>query len=81
MKKSYVKPLAIYEGIQLSASVAGSCSLLGTNSAQYVCAVEDPNLGFFLFAETTLACDAVPPDGNDSICYDIPMANFNVFSS
>lgn len=81
MKKSYVKPLAIYEGIQLSASVAGSCSLLGTQSAQYDCPVEDPNLGLFIFAETTFACDTIPPDGNDSVCYDVPFANFNVFSS
>ncbi len=81
MKKLYIKPLAVYEGIQLSANASGSCSLLGTQAAQYVCPVEDPNLGLYIFAETTAACDTIPPDGNDSVCYDIPVANFNVFTS
>lgn len=81
MKKPYVKPQIAYESFQLSTSIAASCALLGTNSAQYVCPVEDPESGFLFFADgVTSPCDTVPI-GGDSICYDIPTANWNVFSS
>ncbi len=82
MKKPYIKPQIAFESFQLSTSIAASCALLGTNSAQYVCPVEDPDSGFMLFAEDiTSPCDTAPMGGNDSICYDVPLENWNVFSS
>lgn len=81
MKKSYVKPQIAYESFQLSTSIAAGCALLSTNAAQYVCPVEDPESGFMIFAETNALCDTTPVGGNDSICYDIPVANWNVLSS
>ncbi len=79
MKKQYVKPQIKFESFQLSTSIAASCTLLGTNSAQYVCPVEDPEWGWSYFAESGNVCDMAPANGN--ICYDIPVANWNVMNS
>ncbi len=80
IKKKYVKPQITFESFQLSTSIAFSCTLLGTNSAQFVCPVEDPELGWTYFADgVASACDTAPVNGN--ICYDIPVANWNVTNS
>ncbi len=79
MKKTYVKPQIAYESFQLSTSIATSCALLGSQQAQYVCPVTDPSSGFVIFNEAP--CDTQPVGGNDSVCYDVPIANWNVFSS
>ena len=80
MKKPYVKPQIAFESFQLSTSIAASCALLGSQLAQYVCPVTDPESGFVLFADSVASpCDTVPTNG--SICYDVPVANWNVFSS
>ncbi len=82
MKKPYIKPQIAYESFQLSTSIAASCALLGSVAAQYVCPVEDPDSGFLIFADgLTSPCDTVPVGGNDSVCYDIPVANWNVLHS
>ena len=82
MKKIYVKPQITYESFQLSTSIAAGCALLSTNALQYVCPVEDPDSGFMIFQDTAAsACDTAPIGGNDSVCYDIPVANWNVLSS
>ena len=52
------------------------------NAAQFVCPVVDPDSGFMLFADSPASpCDTVPVGGSDSVCYDVPIANWNVFSS
>ena len=79
MKKTYVKPQIAYESFQLSTSIAASCALLGSVSAQYICPVYDEELGLNYFADSTALCDTVP--ANSKICYDVPMENFNIFSS
>ncbi len=80
MKKKYIKPQIAFESFQLSTSIAASCEILGTNSAQYVCPVEDPDTGWLYFADTpTSPCDMVPANGE--ICYDVPVANWNVMNS
>lgn len=82
MKKRYIKPQIAYESFQLSTSIAASCALLGSQSAQYVCPVTDPDSGFILFTDDISSpCDTAPVGGNDSVCYDVPVANWNVFSS
>lgn len=79
MKKSYIKPAIAFESLDMSANVASGCSLLATNSAQYVCAVIDEEAGWTLFSDY-VNCMMVPSPG-DQICYDIPLASSNVFSS
>ncbi len=80
MKKQYVKPQITFESFQLSTSIAASCTLIGTSSAQYVCPVEDPVRKWSYFSDDIAsACDMAPVNGN--ICYDIPVANWNVMNS
>ena len=77
MKKTYVKPQIAYESFQLSTSIAASCALFGTNLAQYICPVEDPDTGLTIFTDL---CQVVPANGMTP-CYDVPSENWNVFSS
>ena len=79
MKKSYIKPAINFESLAVSANISSGCSLLGTNSAAYVCPVIDEESGGTLFSDFTLCM--IPPGSNDTICYDIPLANSHVFSS
>lgn len=80
MKKKYVKPQIIFESFQLSTSIAKSCDLFGSQHAQYVCPVIDPDTNFAIFAEDiSSSCDTAPIGGN--VCYDVPSENWMVFSS
>lgn len=82
MKKNYIKPQIAFESFQLSTSIAASCALLGAEHAQYVCPVTDPDSGFTIFTdELSSPCDTAPIGGSDSVCYDIPVANWNVLTS
>ncbi len=79
MKKSYIKPIITFESLAVAANVSSGCALLSTNSAEYMCPVIDEESGWTLFSDYA-NCMLVPgPD--DTICYDIPLANSNVFSS
>ncbi len=79
MKKSYCKPQITFESFQLSTSIAATCALLGSNLAQYVCPVTDQETGWTFFADSNSLCDTVPANG--SICYDVPVASWNVMNS
>ncbi|MDY4254232.1 MAG: hypothetical protein SOX69_00715 [Oscillospiraceae bacterium] len=80
MKKQYTKPKIVYESFALSASIAAGCSLLSTPLAAYICAVQDPEFGMSIFSSSGI-CDYTPPGEFDEICYDVPLAGRNVFSS
>jgi hypothetical protein len=79
LKKSYIKPAIAFESLAVTANVSSGCYLLGTNSAEYVCPVIDEESGWTIFSNTA-QCMFIPGP-NDTICYDIPLANSNVFSS
>ncbi len=79
MKKSYIKPAITFESLAVSANVSSGCSLLGTNSAEYQCPVIDEESGWTIFSNNTICM--IMPEPDDTICYDIPLANSNVFSS
>lgn len=81
MKKPYIRPVMAFESLALSASAGtgAGCGLLATNSPEYVCPVTDPESGWTLFSSYD-NCMMIPPS-NDEICYDIPLANNNVFGS
>ncbi|MBO5858237.1 MAG: hypothetical protein J6R20_00455 [Clostridia bacterium] len=79
MKKSYTKPIITFESLAVSANVSAGCSLLGTNSAEYVCPVIDEEAGWTIFSNYTICM--ITPQPGDTICYDIPLANSHVFSS
>ena len=79
MKKSYTKPAIAFESLAITANVSSGCTLIGTNSADYVCPVIDEESGWSLFSNYA-NCMYIPGP-NDTICYDIPIANGSVFSS
>ncbi len=78
MKRKYVKPEIIFDSFELSQSIAAGCELISQHS-QGACPVLDPEIGQTLISEGL--CQMTPPGGNDSICYDVPMDSYNVFSS
>lgn len=79
LKKSYMKPKITFESLAITANVSSGCALIGTNVAEYVCPVEDEESGWTIFSDYA-TCMMTPGPG-DTICYDIPLANSNVFSS
>lgn len=79
MKKSYIKPIIAFESLAVSANVAAGCALISTNNADYVCPVMDEESGWTLFSDP--ANCMIMPGPDDTICYDIPLANSNVFVS
>lgn len=79
MKKSYIKPAITFESLVITANVSSGCYLIGTNNAEYVCPVIDEEAGWTIFSDPA-NCIFIPGK-NDTICYDIPLANGNVFSS
>lgn len=79
MRKKYNKPKIEFESFELTSNIA-SCNILGSNSAQYVCAVDDQT-GTTIFSDEGI-CDYTPPDGDrDTICYDVPLGTLVVFGS
>lgn len=78
MKKTYVRPEVYFESFELSASIAAGCEAV-SNSAQNVCAIFDKDLGVEVFAKGV--CKYTPPNGSEKPCYDVPQANYNVFTS
>ena len=82
MKKTYSKPLIVFDSFELSQNIAAGCELLYTNQAQYACPVVVAELGSgYTFFASQPSCYATPPGGNDSICYDVPIVDNNVFNS
>ena len=79
MKKSYMKPAIAFESLTITANVSSGCTLLATNNAEYVCPVIDEEAGWTLFSNYA-NCMYIP-NKDDTICYDIPIANGSVFSS
>lgn len=81
MKKTYVKPEVYFESFELSANIATGCKLI-SNAAEQLCAVTDKELGVTYFADAA-SCgnDYTPPSEGDKICYGVPQANNNVFTS
>ena len=78
MKKTYVNPEVYFESFELSANIAAGCEAI-SNSAQNMCAIFDKELGVSVFAEGV--CDYHAPNSGDKPCYDVPQANYNVFTS
>lgn len=78
MKKTYVKPQVYFESFQLSANIAGGCSLI-SQLAEHVCPITDKELGITYFAKEI--CEYTAPGDNDEPCYDIPSDATHVFTS
>ena len=79
MKKSYMKPAIAFESLAITANVSSGCMLIATTNAEYVCPVIDEEAGWTIFSNYA-NCMYIPGK-NDTVCYDIPIANGSVFSS
>jgi hypothetical protein len=79
MKKSYMKPILTFESLDISANIASGCAFISTTPVEYTCPVEDPETGWTIFSDPSACMMNLRP--GDTICYDIPLANANVFSS
>lgn len=79
MKKSYIKPVLTFENLAISANVASGCALISTTPVEYTCPVFDPESGWTIFSDFSVCM--IDLQHGDTICYDIPLANANVFSS
>lgn len=80
MKKSYKKPDIIFDSFELATSIAAGCQLISTNNNPYVCPVLDKEWDLTIFLELGI-CDMTPQDYDGKICYDVPMADPNVYVS
>lgn len=79
MKKNYIKPEITFDNYELTVNIAAGCAYLTSNQAPYECAIFDEELGFTIFSDSR--CQTTPPGGNDSICYNIPVADTSVYTS
>lgn len=72
MKKTYSKPVIVFESFQLATSIAGGCAK-GTEPPVDVG-------GFIVFTNDN--CNTLPEEGKDyNVCYHVPTEDNNVFSS
>lgn len=77
-KKQYIKPAIKYESFNMSSHIASGCAL-GPTSAEFACPVMVPEWGITFFGEKN--CDYSTPDVYDMVCYHVPTADGNVFTS
>lgn len=75
MKKEYKKPELLFDSFELSTNIASETCQYQITLAEKVCAVVVPGIGK-VFIESS-GCDY---PGNN-VCYHVPEAGNNVFSS
>lgn len=80
MKKKYVKPQILITSFELSESIATGCEQI-SNSAAYMCAVEDAEAELTYITNEISGCSYVPPNPDDVVCYHAPSDSNNVFMS
>lgn len=79
MHSAYEKPDISFESFTLSTDIAAGCEMLSQHNPN-ACMIYYPQWGMTLLTEA-LTCDAYPPGGLDYVCYHVPVADNNVFSS
>lgn len=77
-KKMYTAPVVMAANFGLSTGVSSGCAAKAT-FAEFTCPVEVPEWGLTFFGDDI--CDYSTPDGNDMVCYHVPTADSNVFTS
>ena len=79
MKKVYAKPVIIFESFSLSQSIA-SCEVKTNTPAKMQCSYGEDDFGIPIFLSGINACKSTVQDG-DTVCYDVPVDNNNLFNS
>ena len=85
MKKTYSKPMIVFEDFSLSTSITANCDIRINNSSENVCAYIT-RTGNEVFTDKVTGCDykavdGSPADNYDSICYHIPTETTDLFNS
>lgn len=78
MKKVYIKPGIIFDSFEMTQSIAAGCELIQQNQAEGSCPVLVPEWSLNYLGK---GCDLTPPSGNDGLCYHVPIADNNVYTS
>lgn len=78
-KRRYEKPCIIYDGFEMSQSIAGNCEGIA-NFAENLCSVT-VNIGFDIQIYNNSNCEYTGPDFEDMVCYHVPSDFNNVFTS
>ena len=79
--KKYVKPDISFQKLNLSTDISAGCAQQA-QQAEGICAVQIPdNPGLYIFQESSNTCNIYLPNSDDFICYHVPTADTNVFSS
>ncbi len=81
MKKHYQAPEILFEDFALSSSIAGSCGFIVNNSSKYVCAFYDEREEKYVFTADIGACSTKNEDGQNGICYHVPVDTSDLFNS
>lgn len=79
IKKNYGKPIISFQSLAIGTGISTGCGLSPT-FGDGICPIEIEGWdGETVFTEM---CTYYPPDiGDDSPCYHVPTANYNVFDS
>lgn len=80
MKKTYVKPEAIFEDFELSASIAMGCKVASGHSMTG-CPVEIPGVGKLFSANQNCKYKYELGEGDAEFCYHNPSDSLRLFTS
>ncbi len=80
--KKYIKPDISFQKLNLSTDISAGCSQVAT-TAEGVCSVSIPGYpGMYIFQDDpSNNCNTFLPNPEDFVCYHVPTADTNVFSS
>ena len=82
MKKLYSKPEIMFENFSMSVNVAAGCEVITKLPSENACGYKpDEKFDETLFNHASQGCSTAPTVPYDSICYDTPTQNYNLFSS
>lgn len=83
MKRSYEKPLVVFESFTMSTNIANDCEKEVNNSTRGACGVKmSDGTTIFIVGET--GCTIPPLSGSDDyngFCYHAPTEENNLFNS
>lgn len=77
-KKAYSAPAVRFESMNISSHIASGCAS-GPTFEEFACPVMVPEWGITFFGLSN--CDYYPPNPDDMICYHVPTADNNIFTS
>ena len=80
MKKVYSKPEIMFEDFTLNENIAGDCNIIIDNQTRDNCAYISTG-GIATFLDGISVCVFTKPDGDNEICYHVPLSTTDLFNS